>query len=195
MASPNTRRNSDADDNDLYTTPMEALDKLWENAPRILLNAKTISDPAFGLGDITRFFQSKGKTTIGNDLYNYGDDFSQWNDTTCYSDFLDTNKDNNVFEGSVMVMNPPFTLTSEFLDKGLEVCDNILMFNRLTTIETLKRAAKFKSKEWPLRKMFVFSGRVSCPKGVNYDKTANATAFCWFWLDKGYEGEPTITWI
>lgn len=195
MASPNTRRNSDADDADLYTTPIEALEKLWDNAPRILLNAKTISDPAFGLGDITRFFKEKGKETVGNDLFNYGDDFSQWNDTTCYSDFLNTDENNNVFEGSVIVMNPPFTLTSEFLDKSLEVCDNVLMFNRLTTLESLKRAKKFKSKEWPLRKMFVFSGRVSCPKGINYAKTANATPFCWFWLDKGYEGEPTIAWI
>lgn len=194
MASPNSRRNKNADDKDLYTTSVESLNKLWENAPSVLRNCKEISDPSFGLGDITRFFQNKGKKTIGNDLHNYGDKFSQWNDVTCYSDFLDTDVDNNIF-GDIMVFNPPFTMTAEFLDKATKISTHLFMYNRLVTLESIKRAKKFKSGEWKLRKVFVFSNRQTCPRGVTYEKTANAVPYAWFWLDRDYDGAPTIDWI
>lgn len=195
MATANTKRNKDADDNDLYTTPLGALGALWEVAPKVLKRSKSITDPAFGLGDITRFFKEKGLYTVGNDLYNYGEDFSQWNDKTTYVNFLEEGIPVK-HDKKVMVVNPPFTLTAEFLDKSLEEgYTNIFMFNRLNTLESVKRSMKFKSKEWPLRKVWVFERRVSCPKGVNYENTANSVAYAWYWLDADYEGEPTLGWV
>ena len=116
MATANTKRNSDAADHDLYTTPLEALEGLWEVAPKVLKNAKYITDPCFGLGDITRFFGSKGIITTGNDLYNYGDSFSEGNRFTTYVNFLEDSIP-VVHDKKVLVMNPPFTYTSEFLDR------------------------------------------------------------------------------
>lgn len=194
MAVACTKRNKDADDQDLYTTPLVALEKLWDNAPRYLKACHSITDPCFGLGDISKFLKAKGKYVEGIDLNNFGEDFSKNNDFTRYGNFL-TMKKEDLNSTDCIVMNPPFTLTMEFVDKSLEHWDNVFMFNRLVTLESLKRAAKFKSKEWPLRKVYIFSGRVSCPKGVTYEPTANAVPYAWFWLDKNYEGEPTITWI
>lgn len=196
MASPNTRRNEDADDNDLYTTPLAAMEALWENAPKVLKKANTITDPCFGLGDMSRFFSNKGKYVCGVDMYNYGGGFSQYNDETTYADFLQMESCNNdIEEEGVCVMNPPFTLTMEFVDKALTFWDDCFVFSRLNTLESKKRSVKFKSKEWPLRKVWVFSGRVSCPRGVDYETTANAVVYAWYWFDKDYEGEPTIGWV
>ena len=195
MATANTKRNKDADDNDLYTTPESALEALWEVAPKVLRNTKVVTDPCFGLGDITRFFQGKGKYTVGNDLHNYGEDFAQWNNETYYNNFLEEDIESDC-DKKVLVINPPFTLTAEFLDRTLEDgYEHIFMFNRLTTLESVKRVVKFKSKEWPLRKVWVFERRVSCPKGINYENTANSVAYCWLWIDANYEGEPTLGWV
>ena len=194
MATANTRRNKDADSSDLYTTSRDSLERFWYNAPRFLLKCKQITDNSFGLGDISKFMKEKGKIVVGYDLHNYGDEYAKHNDITEYGDFLE--KDLNfAHDTDAVVMNPPFSYTAEFIDKSLEKWDNIFMFNRLTTLESIKRSKKFKSGEWPLRRVYIFGGRVTCPKGTDYEPTANATVYAWFWLDKNYEGEPTLTWI
>jgi hypothetical protein len=194
LATANTKRNKDAHSNDLYTTSKESLQLLWENAPRILQRATTVVDNSFGLGDITRFFKDKGKKVRGMDLVNYGDEYAAHLDSVEYGDFLDATP-HKLSTETVMVFNPPFTLTYEFVNKSLQLCDNLFMFNRLNTLESIKRAEKFKSKEWPLKKVYIFSRRVSCPKGTDYEPSPNATAYAWYEFEVGYEGEPTICWI
>lgn len=194
MATANTKRNKDAHRNDLYTTSKESLQLLWDNAPHVLKRATTVVDNSFGLGDITRFFKDKGKQVYGMDLVNYGDDYAIHLDGVTYGNFLEMEP--RKFDlNHVMVFNPPFTLTYEFINQSLLWCDNLFIFNRLNTLESIKRANKFKSKEWPLKKVYVFGKRVSCPKGEDYEQSPNATAYCWLEFQTGYEGEPTICWI
>ena len=195
MATANTKRNKDADSNDLYTTSRQSLELLWDNAPRVLQRATTVVDNSFGLGDITRFFQEKGKKVHGYDLHNYGEGYASHLDKVTYGDFLEAEEQPRLDTNHVMVFNPPFTLTYEFVNKSLKMCDNLFMFNRLNTLESIKRSEKFKSKEWPLKKVYIFSRRVSCPKGVHYEQSPNATAYAWFEFEVGYEGEPTICWL
>ncbi|AHK11441.1 DNA methyltransferase [Shewanella sp. phage 1/40] len=194
MATANTKRNKDAHSNDLYTTSNESLQLLWDNAPQELKRATTVVDNSFGLGDITRFFKDKGKTVHGFDLVNYGDSYAEHLDCVEYGDFLNATP-KTLDRNHVMVFNPPFTLTYEFIEQSLLWCDDLFIFNRLNTLESIKRANKFKSKEWPLKKVYVFGKRVSCPKGVEYEASPNATAYCWLHVQRGYEGEPILCWI
>lgn len=194
MAVACTKRNKDADDSDLYTTSRESLERFWEKAPRFLLNCKSVTDNSFGLGDITKFLKEKGKYTVGYDINNYGESFAEHNDETLYRDFL-TMPVEDMTDTDCVFFNPPFTLTAEFVDKSLEKYSNCFMFNRLTTLESIKRSNKFKSGEWPLRKVWIYGGRVTCAKGTTYEKTANAVPYAMYWFDADHEGAATIDWI
>jgi hypothetical protein len=189
MASPNTKRNSEADKNDLYITPVEALKEMGK-----IVRGTVLFDPCAGLGDMAEYFRENGRKVYTNELFNYGykTDFN--------ADFLDfrhlLNSNGGPYsQPDAIVMNPPYLLTMEFVNKAISLCRNVYMFNRLSVLESKSRAAKFKSKDWPLRKVWVFGFRVACDKGVNREPSANSVAYAIYHFDREYKGEPTIGWI
>ena len=190
MASSNTYKSGDVESNELYITPKAGIQALLDLVDPI--RDKHFFDPCAGLLDIANGFRRAGHDVLTNDLIDYGDMYrTDWKE-----DFLtmDIKKGSHLSQSTV-IMNPPFTLTSEFIDKALSFTDRILMFNRLTTLESLKRARKFKSGEWPLKRCNVFGYRVSCDKGVDREKSANSVAYAVFEFDKQYKGDPKLGWI
>ena len=189
MASPNTKRNNaeQIEKNELYSTPTIALETFYEQFPEVFDRYKVYYDPCDGMGQISDFLESKGKKVYRGDIVNYKDNLDY------EGDFLKC----TVLPEDVecVVMNPPFTLTGEFVDKALSLCPNLLMFNRLTTIESKSRAEKFKSKDWNLKTMYQFGFRVSCPKGVDFETTANSVAYSWFEFEKHNRYPTTLEWI
>lgn len=178
MASVNTKRqqSSKIESNELYNTPTIALESFYKQYPEVFDSYNKSYDPCNGLGKISNFLKGIGKECVTSDLVDYGcQDFVQ--------NFLTLEE---LPEGvDCVIMNPPFTLTEKFIDKFYELTKDkpevsLLMFNRMTTIESNSRARKFKTKEWNLYGMYQFGFRVSCTKGVDEEPTANSVAYSWF---------------
>ncbi len=186
MATPNTNRKEKSIGNDLYNTP--------DNALQAALDAGVFDrfdfyyDPCNGLGAISDFLSSKaGKNVITSDLIDYG-----INDTIADFLTLESVPDNI----DCIVFNPPFLLTKEFLDHALSLCDNVIMFNRATTLETIERSERHLSKEWTLDTFYSHSKRMSCTKGASREETANSVWYGWFFYSKKSRREnPIIKWI
>lgn len=185
MATSNTKRNVEADKNGLYSTSKESLDAAY--IAGLFENYDVFYDPCNGLGDISDYLESKGKKVYRNDLLDYGTKY------TSIGDFLEVESIPQDVE--CIIMNPPFKLTEEFVDKALSLCDNLVMFNRATVLETASRSKKHNHGQWPLKEFHSFANRVSCTQGVDRDKTNNAVWYGWFVYDKKYLGNPEIHWL
>lgn len=197
MASVNTKRKpkSEIESNELYNTPEIALESFYDQYSYIFDDYKKYYDPCNGLGNISNFLKSIGKECITSDIVDYGCQDS-------VQDFLTLDR---LPEGvDCVVMNSPFTLTEAFIDKFYELASKeespitLLMFNRMTTIESNSRSRKLKYGEWHMENMFQFGFRVSCTKGVNEEPTANSVAYAWFEFIKDdfeYDYAPSLHWI
>jgi hypothetical protein len=186
MTSANTKRNPNAETNDLYSTPKAALDCFYNQYPEVFESYNTYYDPCNGLGDIADYLRSIGKVVITSDLIDYGlgDNIK---------DFLTLEEIDP--EVDCIIMNPPYTLTGKFIDKALDLCNNVLMFNRTSTLESIYRGTKFESREWPLANYWQFSHRVSCTKGISRELTSNSVSYGWFELCRGFSGKTEMDWI
>jgi hypothetical protein len=183
-SSPNTKRNVDKSSNDLYNTPTDALEAAWEDG--VFHKFDVYWDPCNGLGKISDFLESKGKKVYRSDIEDYGNaDF--------VIDFLECK---SLPEGvECIVHNPPFKLTEQFVDHSLMLCDDLIMFNRATVLETKSRSEKHANREWPLRDFWSFGNRVSCTEGVEEKPTANSVWYGFFHYDLNYWMEPNIKWL
>lgn len=182
MASPNTTRKEKTSSNDLYNTPIEALEAAW--CAGIFDQFRNYHDPCNGLGEISNFLNSRGKSCTTADIIDYG------NGATV-EDFLTY----GCFGAECIVFNPPFLLTEQFIDRALSLCDNLIMFNRATALEAPRRSIKHQSGEWPLKVFYSFANRVSCTKGVDREPTASSVWYGWYVYDKSYKGNPEIKWL
>lgn len=195
MATSNTYRGKNVEDNELYNTPEIAL-SAFEKQFGVLSEFSVFYDPCNGLGKISDYIENniEGSKVYRNDLIDYSHLVKQ--DSVC--DFLLVDKLPEDVE--CIIMNPAFTLTEKFIDHAHFLMDNskncktILMFNRLTTVESIGRATKFSDGTWNLFGMYVFGYRVSCTKGVNEEKTANSVAYAWYEFNKGCT-QPNLYWI
>ena len=98
-----------------------------------------------------------------------------------------------------VITNPPFSLANEFIEKGLEVSDRlVIMLCKIQLLEGVKRKDMFKNT--PLKYVYVHTTRQATwkegqpldPKGK---KWATTMCMAWFVWDKTYCGEPIIRWI
>ena len=180
MATANSRRNADAREDDLYTTPA------W--ATRALLDREeftdSILDAGCGLNDITKVFNERGLNPHGIDLSDHGYGEVGVN-------FLDYKKrfDN-------VVSNPPFTLLTEFINKACELAtDKVAIFARINALETKGRFADIYEHNAPQR-VYLFTNRVNCPKGGVAESESSAVLYCWIIWDKSVQTDGTqLLWI
>ncbi len=188
MASPNTARKEVTSSNDLYNTPIEALEAAW--AAGIFDRFSDYHDPCNGLGEISNFLNSHGRKCTTADIVDYGNN-------AMIQDFLSSGRSLSkwAFMADCIIFNPPFLLTEEFIDHALTLCDHVIMFNRATVLETKDRSRKHNEKEWPLKTFYSMANRVSCTKGVDRETTANSVWYGWYVYDKNYKGNPEIKWL
>lgn len=193
MSSPNTKRNVNMEGDDLYITPHIALESFYSQYKHVINKFDVFLDPCDGLGAISDWLESKGKKVYRYDLKDYRGKVDK------EVDFLSLETIPEDVE--CIIFNPPFKMTEEFADKALSLCPNLIMFNRMTTIESNSRAAKFASGEWPLKNMYQFGFRVSCDKGEVVDDeiiispTANSVAYSFFEFDASIDATPRLHWI
>jgi hypothetical protein len=182
VATANSRRNTDAEVNDLYTTPHEVTEAAISHG--VFEGVSTVYDPCDGLGGIT-------DTLIANGLFAHSSDLIDYGVGSKIVDFLKVETIPNGVDA--IVFNPPFKLTYEFMEKAREFNKKIIMFNRVSFLETQKRAEKM--SYWGLTDIHLFAYRVGCSKG-GVDKPSNAVFYAWYVFDpEKYEGITKTHWI
>lgn len=168
---------------DFYPTPEYVTEALLEREKFV----GSIWEPASGDGSMSKVLEKYyGNVTssdirTGKDVYGYQG-----------IDFLTTpiSKTHNI------VTNPPFKYGKDFVIQAKKIaCFKIAMFLKLSFLEGAKRHDFFKDKDFPLKKIYVFSKRVTLsPKGI-VPKNKGLIAYAWYVWDKEHEGEATINWI
>lgn len=185
MASPNTKYNKDCTIlNELYETPEESLELLYNYVT--FSKKEKILEPCDGLGKISDFFIKKGHKVISNELYRevYG------SSATHGEDFLNTDLFNNSKQGlykfDCVVMNPPFKLSLEFVNKALIIAPRVLVFCRASFLEGQKRYNELFSSG-KLHNIYMHTKRVGCRKGIkkedgdiDFEPAVNAVSYCWY---------------
>lgn len=172
---------------DFYPTPKWAVEALLERE----VFKGDCWEPACGQGHISKVLLDKGYNVYSTDILDYGFGISG-------IDFLN---ENDLFSGthkkvSNIITNPPFNIAVEFINKSKRFADHkIAMFLKTTFLEGVERKTMWKDKQFPFKKMYQFSRRVSFCKEDKSHKNGGMMAFAWFVWEKGYVGEPTIDWI
>lgn len=189
MASPNTNRKEHKDSSDLYTTPEEALDAIWPYMESEVRAAKSILEPCAGMLDIADYIDSHviDGTIYTNELYPV-----EWTHYDNTADFLD--EDTGIGTHDLIITNPPYNKAADFILKGFEHAPIQWHFLRLSFLEGQDRFEKLFNLG-KLSDVYIFTYRVSCPKGVNREKTANSVCYAWYRFDKYYVGEPKLHWL
>lgn len=197
MVTANTSRKEKSSSNDLYTTPREALDAIWDKIeddidksyPYSWSNPK-ILEPCAGLHDITEYLEDKIYFNISvetNELYPL--DHLRYDYT---NDFLA--EDNGLGMYDLICTNPPYNKAKEFILKGFEHAPVQWHFLRLAFLEGQARFSDLFSLG-KLSDVYIFSYRISCPKGVEREDSGNAVAYAWFRWDSKYCGQPKLHWL
>lgn len=101
-----------------------------------------------------------------------------------------------------IITNPPFSLATEFIEKGMSLLrdgGHCSIFMKIQFLEGEKRRRLFDT--YPPRWIYVFRKRMDVfAEGMEMNpKTGKkwSTTFCfaWFVFEKGYKGEPIIRWL
>lgn len=195
MASPNTKKTDDIEENELYNTPnkaMQGFEKfVFEDVEDVVFY-----DPCDGIGGISDWLEARGAKVYRSDIKTYRCLPAGSNSWLGERDFLSITKEDIPEDVEYLIFNPPFTLTEAFIDKAHELGLPFFMFNRLTALESQSRAKKFIDK-WYLEMVYIFGYRVECTKGVEQTKTANAVCYAWFYFSSGFgcSVNPEVSWI
>jgi hypothetical protein len=189
MATPNTKRDEKQSSNDLYTTPVQALDAIWPYMEDEVRGCRLILEPCAGMLDIVDYLESQviNAKVYTNELYPV--DGVHYDDT---GDFLAENNHTGKFD--MIVTNPPYNKAVDFILKGFEHAPVQWHFLRLSFLEGQKRFEDLFNLG-KLSDVYIFTYRVSCPKGVDREKTANSVCYAWYRFDKNYYGQPKLHWL
>src|SRR5690554_4304133 len=120
MATINTKRVNRDNANDLYRTHPDAT--IRAIGAGVFDRDKTLWDCCDGLGGISDELEKAGFTVKRSDLIDY------FRENTVVRDFLSL--ESPLFHCDAIVMNPPYKLTFEFVEKALQLSNRVIMFNR-----------------------------------------------------------------
>ena len=142
---------------------------------------------AVGQGHLANVLQRHGKLARVSDFIDRG-----YPDTEVI-DFLDYD---GRWAGDILT-NPPFKLSSHFLEKGLEVIEyghKLCLFLPIRYLEGKARRKLFDIA--PPKIIYVASNRICCAKDGDFETyTAKAICYGWFVWEKGFQGSATLKWF
>jgi len=164
---------------DFYPTPPAATQALLD---REKFDGQ-IYECACGDGAMSEVLIENGYDVYSSDLINRG-----YGETGI--DFLKTEKP---FDN--IITNPPFKLGPDFVLHSFKLArKKIAFFGKLNFLEGQRRRKKiFNLKK--LKKVYVFSGRVSFTKRGATKSAGGLISFAWYVFDQNYNGLPQIDWI
>lgn len=96
-----------------------------------------------------------------------------------------------------IITNPPYKCAEKFVRHALNLVKNNCKVAMLLKIQFLEGKSRNKLfKEFPPKKIYVFSSRIICAKNGHFDKyQSSAVCYAWFIWEKGYKGLPTVDWL
>ncbi len=174
-----SRQNGDREKNDFYPTPPYATEELLKREAFI----GNVWEPACGEGHMSKVIELSGYNTRSTDLIyrGYGEQ----------EDFLQSH-----FVADNIITNPPYGIALDFVLKAKKQSRfKIAMFLKTVFLESEKRKEMFLDTEFPLKRMYQFSKRVTLYKDGVKMKNSGMIAYAWYVWEKGYDGKPTIEWI
>jgi hypothetical protein len=167
---------------DLYETPAVAVEALR----RVEFLPKNIWEPAAGPGAIVKALRRGGHAVLATDIVEYPG-------LTDVRDFLTFSVAPVGIDA--IVTNPPFKLAEEFVARALILCPQVIMFLRLSFLESERRCSILEN--CGLARVHVFRKRVPMMHRAGWtgNKSTSSVAHAWFvWL-REYIGLPTINRI
>jgi|ERR1039457_4972502 hypothetical protein len=162
-------------ENDFYATPPYAVQALLDKEQFI----GNILEPACGEGHISKVLINNNYKVDSFDLIDRG--YGAKQDFLTYTGFCDN-----------IITNPPFTLALEFVLKAKEVSKNkFALLLKTQFLEGIKRQPMFLDEKFPLKKVLVFSKRLT----FGEKQTGGMLSFSWFLWQKDWEDKPYMDWI
>lgn len=174
-----SRNNGEREKDDYYPTPAFAVEELLKREKFI----GSIWECACGEGNISEILENHGYDVLSSDLVDRGYGFQ--------ADFLNY----NLCEDNI-ITNPPYKYALDFVLSAKKKANHkIAFFLKTVFLESERRYEMFQDKNFPLKKVYQFSKRVTLYKGGKKMKNSGMIAYAWFVWDKNYVGRPTIQWI
>lgn len=165
-------------DDDFYPTPPEATEALLAHETF----DGSIWEPACGDGAICRVLMAHNHQVIATDLNYRGFGIG------------DTNFLTSEMRAANIITNPPFKLAEEFIHHSLaQTTGKVAMLCKLQFLEGAKRKLMFEST--PLKRVYVFSKRLSMTRNGEKMKNSGMIAFAWFVWEHGFDGDATLAWL
>jgi len=176
--------------NDYYPTPTASTEALL-NTYGISREA-TILDPFAGQGHILNVLKRYGfRNLYGSDLVSYAN-LKFRPIRTPYNFFTDNY---HIKEVDWIITNPPYKQVTESVLKCLDIATKgVAMFLKITFLETVSRYEKI-FKSFPPKHVLCFSNRQPMYQNGVVTTTSNAVMYAWFIWEKGFTGDPRLTWI
>lgn len=172
--------------NDFYATDPKAIETALPTFRAIGL-CKDVWECACGMGHIAKVLIDAGYNVYSSDKINRG-----------FGDVIDFLKCEKPFNGDILT-NPPFKDAVSFVEKAMQLIhkgNKVWLFLKIQFLESRTRKALF--KKYPPRFVAVYSERQKCAKMGDfkrYCKNSNTQTYAWFVFEKGFVGNPQITWI
>ena len=152
----------------------------------------TIWEPACGQGDMSKVLIGRGYDVLSTDLIDRG--YGEGG-----IDFLDDDQISRFGQFDNIITNPPFTFALDFVLQAKKIArKKICILNSPMFLDGIKRYEMWIDKDFPLKNMYQFAGRVVFRKDGLSDQSQNGLIRfprAWFVFEKGYTGKPTIDWI
>lgn len=171
-------------DSDFYITPPGATEALFKREHF----EGIVWEPASGNGAMSKIIE-KYNECVSSDIRTSDDVYGIKG-----IDFLSDNYELD-FQCHNIITNPPFRYGLGFVNRAKQLVDRkIALLLKLPFLEGITRYDMWHDKEFPLKKVWVFSRRVTI-RGPNSSGGGGMIAFAWYIWDFHYKGDPTIGWI
>jgi len=181
------KNHKDREVNDFYATPPEEVCNILQYEK---VN-DTILEPCCGMGHM-----AKGILKYNADIKIIATDLIERGYGESGLDFLSNNYPYTK-DIKTIIMNPPFKLIEEFVNKALEIAEEkTILFARNQFIESQSRYENIFKDNPPIR-IYQYVDRVACAKHGDFDKKLSSNmAFSWFVWDKTSNKDYTeLKWI
>ena len=180
--------NWDRVENDYYATPPEDTRLFLENYD--ITRFKNILEPGCGEGhmsEVIKEYMGIDAILTSRDLIDrgYGE----------VKDFLSTTNE----KYDLVITNPPFSHALEFIKKGLELSDAVIVLAKIQLLEGKARSEEL--QHLGLKEIYGHVERCNCWRnGESLNpKTgkpwSGAMFMAWYVFEKGYEGKPEYNWL
>lgn len=196
--------NNDRVENDFYATNPIAVKMLLDKLPIPSIDIKRgILEPSVGQGHIVEGINSwiHDHSLNGVDIKRYTtclDIKDRGYPNTIVQDFLTYNP-NKKFDW--IITNPPFSIATDFVKKGMELLDDngrMDLFLKIQFLEGELRTDLF--DKYPPKYIYVFRNRMATwnngkPTDSNGKKWATTMCHAWFVWYKNSKTEPIVRWL